>query len=190
VTRPSRVLTSVFSAGLLLCLLPAAALACSPAFEPTIAALGPDQVVVVGTTGERVPGGRIFNVSRWFNGAKPVTPILIEFKEGEPIGDCSYPVSAGTTLIIAPYLEDDGRLHANLATLQADPASEQGKLYVAEANALFGPGIVPPPVPGISPAPGIGSSLEIGYVALALAVGATLVVGIMALVERRRRRSA
>ncbi len=188
-TQGRRLLAPILTAGLLLWSLPAAALACSPAFEPTIAALGKEQIVVVGTTGERVPGGRIFNVTRWFNGGRPVTPILIEFKEGEPVGDCSYPVSAGTTLIIAPYLEEDGRLHANLATLQADPASEQGQLYIAEANALFGPGIVPPPAAGISPAPGLGATLEIGYVALALAVGAVLVFGILSLVERRRRRS-
>ena len=160
-----------------------------PEFEPTIAKLGPDQVVVVGTTGERVPGGRIFNVSRWFNGGKPVTPILIEFKEGEATGDCSYPVSAGTDLIIAPYVEEDGRLHADLATLQADPSSEQGQKYIAEAISLFGPGVVPPPAPDVAPAPDRGSAFEIGYVVLAFAVGALLVLGILALVGRRRRRS-
>ena len=181
-----RLLTSVLTTALVLWMLPIAASACSPEFEPTIAKLGPDQVVVVGTTGERVPGGRVFNVSRWFNGGKPVTPILIEFKEGEPIGDCSYPVSAGTELIIAPYFEADGRLHANLATLQADPSSEQGQEYIAEAISLFGPGVVPPPAPDIVPAPDAGSGLEIGYVVLAFAAGALLLFGILALLGRRR----
>jgi len=169
-------------------MLPAGASACSPEFEPTIAKLGPDQVVVVGTTGERVAGGRIFNVSRWFNGEKPVTPILIDFKEAkEAIGDCSYPVSAGTDLIIAPYFAEDGRLHADLATLQADPSSEQGQKYIAEAISLFGPGAVPPPAPDVAPVPDRGSGLEIGYVVLALAAGALLVLGILTVVGRRRR---
>ena len=86
--RGRRLLAAVLTAATALWMVPAAASACSPIFDPTIAALGPDQVVVVGTTGERVPGGRIFNVGRWFNGGKPVTPILIEFKEGEATGDC------------------------------------------------------------------------------------------------------
>jgi hypothetical protein len=190
VIRSSRILAVILAAAVLFWMLPAAASACSPDFEPTIAKLGPDQVVVVGTTGERVPGGRIFKVSRWFNGAKPVTPILIDFKEAkEAIGDCSYPVSAGTDLIIAPYFEADGRLHANLATLQADPSSEQGQEYIAEAISLFGPGVVPPPAPDIVPAPDRGSGLEIGYLVLALAAGALVVFGMLALVGRQRRRS-
>ena len=107
--------------------MPASVLACSPPFEqPTIKALGPGQVVVVGMTGERVAGGRLFHVSRWFNGPAPTTPILIDFKEGAPVGDCSYPIGAGVPLIIAPLM-DGGRLSADLATLQADPASDLGR---------------------------------------------------------------
>lgn len=48
-------------------------------------------------------------------------------------------------LIIAPSRLDDGSLYADLATLQADPASEMGRAYVAEAERLFGPGEVPVP---------------------------------------------
>ena len=86
------------------------ALACSPSFNPNIRELGPAQLVVVGTVGERVPGGRLFHVERWFNGGEPGTPIVIAFKEGEPIGDCSYPVATGERKIIAPWREQDGRL--------------------------------------------------------------------------------
>jgi hypothetical protein len=136
-------------------------------------------VVGVGGLGRRAPAH--------LSGGKPVTPILIEFKEGEPIGDCSYPVAAGTELIIAPYLEADGRLHADLATLQADPSSEQGRQYIAEATALFGPGVVPPPAPE---APAAGFTLEVGHVALAIAVVALLLLGMLALFGRERRGSA
>ena len=98
---------------------PSSAAACSPPFErPTIRALGPAQLVVVGTVGERVPGGRLFHVERWFNGGEPETPIVIGFKEGEPVGDCSYPVSTDERKIIAPSREPDGSLYADLATLQ------------------------------------------------------------------------
>ena len=130
-------------AGVLVARTATPALACSPPFDPSIEALGPSQLVVVGTTGERVERGRLFHVERWFNGPAPMTPIVIAFKEGEPIGDCSYPVAAGTHLIIAPMRLEDGSLYADLGTLQADPATEQGRAYVAEAERLFGPGLVP-----------------------------------------------
>lgn len=144
-----RVLQSIGLLGLIalgVASFPAAAVACSPPFdEPTIRALGPGQLVVIGTTGERVSGGRLFHVERWFNRPEPGTPIVIAFKEGEPVGDCSYPMAAGTHLIIAPIREPDGRLSADLGTLQADPSTDIGRRYVAEAIALFGPGVEPPP---------------------------------------------
>lgn len=113
---------------------------CSPAFEPTIRALGPEQVVLLGTIGERVRGGREFHVRRWFNGDPPAATVVIAFKEGAPVGDCSYWVTPGADLVIAPYREADGRLSADLGTLQADPSTEAGRAYLAEATALFGPG--------------------------------------------------
>ena len=130
---------------------PASASACSPSFNPTIRELGPAQIVVVGRVGEKVPGGRLFHVERWFNGAEPVTPILIAFKEGEPIGDCSYPVATGEHKLIAPLREADGTLYADLGTLQADPNSDEGRKYVAEAIALFGQGVVV--APSVAPEP-------------------------------------
>ena len=150
---------SVLVGVILVWLTPTVGLACSPPFEPTIRALGPAQVVVVGTTGEPVAGGRAFHVERWFNGDRPPTGLLvIAFKEGAPVGDCSYRVSAGSRLIIAPYHESDGRLSADLGTLQADPASEMGRKFVVEAMALFGPGlaIAADAVPG----PGRGQADE------------------------------
>jgi hypothetical protein len=144
-----RVAASIVVCLVLAWLNPTVTLACSPPFEePTIRALGPAQVVVVGTTGERVAGGRAFHVERLFNGDMPRAGLLvIAFKEGEPVGDCSYPVAAGTRLIIAPYREADGRLSADLGTLQADPASDLGRRYLAEATTLFGPGVAPPAPP-------------------------------------------
>ena len=158
--------------------------ACSPPFEePTLAALGPDQMVFVGTTGERVEGGRLFHVERSFNVDSNVSPIVIAFKEGEPVGDCSYPVSAGTHLIIAPDRDAGGRLVADLSTLQADPASPDGQRYLAEAESLFGPGIVPVSatleLPAYPPPP-------IGLIAV---VGVALLVGLVAGIAWWRRRS-
>ena len=122
---------------------PASALACSPAFNPTIAELGPQQLVLLGVTGQPAPGGRLFHVERAWNGDVPTSPIVIAFKEGEPIGDCSYPVAAGTRLVIAPWRQPDGTLYADLGTLQADPLSEDGTRYLAEAAQLYGAGSVP-----------------------------------------------
>lgn len=149
------------------------ALACSPPFNPNIRELGPAQLVVVGTVGERVRGGRLFHVERWFNGGEPGTPIVIAFKEGEPIGDCSYPVATGERKIIAPWREQDGRLSADLGTLQADPNTEDGRRYLNEAVALFGPGVVPEPVAGavdlVPTSDGLPAELIIGAVVLAFA---------------------
>ncbi len=169
--------------------------ACSPPIEPpTIEALGPGQIVVVGTTGELVMGGRLFHVERWFNGDAAVTPIVIAFKEGEPIGDCSYPVSAGSRLIIAPYMEE-GRLSANLGTLQADPDSEAGRRYVEEAVRLFGPGVAPAPNPDVpSPIPtqatgtnAVGEA-TMGAALILLALGLVAFGGAVFLVRIRRPR--
>lgn len=163
---------------------PAAAAACSPPFEePTIRALGPDQLVVIGTTGERVPGGRLFHVERWFNWPDPGTPIVIAFKEGEPMGDCSYPVAIGTHLIIAPLRQPDGRLSADLGTLQADPTTDAGRRYVAEAIALFGPGVAPPPA--TVPAVAVPSGIEPWWFVLAAVVA---VLGVVLLGRRRAAR--
>jgi len=167
---------------LLLGISPDVALGCSPPFNPTIEALGPGQLIVVGRVGERVDGGRLFHVVRWFNGDNPRTPILIAFKEGEPVGDCSYPVAAGEQKLIAPTVQEDGTLYADLATLQADPTSAEGQRYLAEAVALFGPGVVP-----VAPAP--EPVAEEGIPPLAIVVGAAAVVASLVgipLVIRRR----
>jgi hypothetical protein len=156
--------------------------ACSPPFgQPTIAALGPNQLVLLGVTGDKVPTGREFRVERAWNADANTSPIVIAFKEGEPVGDCSYPMSTGRRLVIAPDRQPDGRLSADLVTLQADPNSDDGRRYLAEAQRLFGDGTVPV---NASPAGGTGGAGgAVGLVALA-AVGLLLIAGI-ALVWRR-----
>jgi hypothetical protein len=160
---------------------PAGAAACSPPFEePTIRALGPRQVVVVGTIGEKLAAGRVFHVERWFNGGSS-SRIVIAFKEGEPVGDCSYLVSDGQRLIIAPDMNPDGSLSAILPTLQADPESDTGRRYVAEAIELFGPGRPPttddPAIETPSPTDEGVNSLLIGLVVLGVAGAVALLFG-------------
>jgi hypothetical protein len=173
-------------AGFLGLLAPSTALACSPPFDPSIEALGPDQVVVVGTIGEPMPGGRHFRVSRWFNGPDPRADLLIAFKEGDPVGDCSYHPTIGEPMLIAPYLEGNGRLSADVATLQAPIGSDEATRYVAEAERLFGPGTVMHP----AEVPAEDSSLpwfvSVGAVVLAVLGGAWLGMT----VRGRRRPSA
>jgi len=181
-----RVLSLFAGAFVLAWLHPAAAYACSAPFEePTIRALGPAQVVVVGTIGERVAGGRAFHVERWFNGGVPSTPIIIAFKEGEPIGDCSYLVRSGQSLIIAPNREANGALSADLVTLQADPSSDLGRKYVAEATQMFGPGVVPQPAPGAAIS---GPAPDVGMVVAALGFTVALLFTVVVLLARRQRR--
>jgi hypothetical protein len=160
-------------------------LACSPPSpEPTVTALPQGAVVLVGTTGDRVEGGRQFYVERVYAGNVPASPIVIAFKEGEPIGDCSYPMSSGVHLVIAPNEEADGSLHADLVTLQADPASALGREFIAQAQARYGDGVVPAgataPVSTTT-----GGDLRLALVAT---VGAAA-VGVWILLRRRRRHS-
>jgi hypothetical protein len=186
-----RHVTWAAAAGLVLAgLFPGPAFACSPPFEkPTIRGLGPGQVVVIGTIGERVAGGRQFLVERWFNGGQPAPSITIAFKEGPATGDCSYPVATGTRLIIAPEIQD-GRLAANLLTLQADPTSEVGLAYVAEATALFGPGIGFGPGLPSSTAPVVPSSsakAEPWLFLAALSIAGMLMLAMAAALAKSRR---
>ena len=157
--------------------------ACSPPFEPSIAALGPGQVVLIGTTGDPVPGGRAFHVERWFNATGPATT-TIAFKEGEPIGDCSYPVFPGMHMVIAPFQDVPGHLTADLGTLQADPDSDLGRQYIAEAERLFGPGSAPIAAAGGPPDAGIPWLPILLVIAVFVAVVAQVVR------ERRNRLSA
>jgi len=163
-------------------------LACSPPFEkPTIRALGPAPVVLIGTIGERVPGGRQFHVERSWNGPM-VSPIVVAFKEGEPIGDCSYPVSTGQALIIAPDGQLNGVLSADLSTLQADPSSDDGRRYIAEAEALFGAGVLPVQSTTAPASPVEGdpvAGIDVGPLTAALVAGLVLFVAVV-LVARRQ----
>jgi hypothetical protein len=165
---------------LLLGLSPGEAHGCSAPFErPTIRALGPAQLVVFGRVGARVPGGRLFHVDRWFNGGDPITPIVIGFKEGEPVGDCSYPVQTGERKVIAPFRQPDGTLYADLGTLQAEPTSADGLRYLAEAESLFGPGVVPVPV---EPEPAVDAPIPTWVlVAVALLAIAVATLGVLTL---------
>jgi len=153
--------------------------ACSPDFEPSIAKLGPGQVVLIGTTGDPVPGGRAFHVERWFNATGPAT-ITIAFKEGEPVGDCSYPVFPGWHMLIAPYQEVPGRLSVDFGTLQADVDSDLGRQYIAEAERLFGPGSAPIVDAGAQPP-------DAGIPWLPILLGIAVVVAVVAQVVRERR---
>jgi hypothetical protein len=168
---------------LALALAPAGALACSPVADPTIAALGPGQVVLLGVTGERVPSGRLFHVERAWNGDIPTSPIVIAFQEGEPVGDCSYPVPSLMRLVIAPDRAPDGSLTANLATLQADPRSPDGVRYLAEARRLFGDGTVP-----VDTTPAASPSSP--WLPLAVVAVVVIAVALAAVVVRRRGRGS
>ena len=131
-------------------------------------------MVIVGETGELTPTGRLFHVERVYNGSITTTPIVIAFKEGEPVGDCSYPVASGTRLILAPNEEPDGTLSADLGTLQADPLTPDGRRYTAEAIDLFGPGFVPMAAEEPTVGDEDGGMPDVFWLALA----AVLVVGV------------
>ncbi len=161
-------------------------LACSPPFEPSILKLDPTDFVVAGYVGDPVPGGRLFHVYRSFNAVDLTTPFVIAFKEGAPGGDCSYRVSNGQELVIALSPNPVGPPGATLATLQADPASEDGRRYLREAETKFGPGVVPSAAPSL-PSGSVDGSAPGDVVALAIGlVGVLAVCALVALVVRRQ----
>jgi hypothetical protein len=163
------------------------ALACSPPSpEPTVTALPGGAVVLVGTTGDKVEGGRLFYVERVYAGNIPGSPVVIAFKEGEPIGDCSYPMSSGVHLVLAPNEEADGSLHADLVTLQADPASALGRAFIAQARARYGDGVVPAGATAPVSTTTTGGDLRLAFVAITVGAAA---VGVWILLRRRRRHS-
>lgn len=185
-----RILGRMIAAGALAATLATAispvAFGCSPPFEkPSIRGLGPAPVILLGTTGERVSGGRLFHVERAWN-IVATTPIVIAFMEGEPSGDCSYLVTEGEHLIMAPD-RIDGVLAANLVTLQADPASDVGRRYLADAGALYGPGIVPETaVQSSVPGPVGGSALPDLIPLVAGLLGGLAMFGLVIVIARRQ----
>lgn len=159
-------------------------LGCSPPFEkPSIRGLGPSPIILLGTIGERVATGRLFHLERAWNGVT-TTPIVIAFKEGEPVGDCSYPVTSGQRLIIAPDVAN-GVLSATLVTLQADPATEDGLRYLRETEALHGAGVVPV-VATAAPVASTPSPREPNPIYVVVGLGAGVAMfGVVILIARR-----
>ena len=163
------------------------AMACSPPMDPpTIRDLGPDRVVLIGTTGDPAPGGRWFHVERWFGAGVPVPAVVIAFQEGEAIGDCSYPVAKGEHRIIAPEI-GEGRLSADLLTIQADPDSALGQGYLADTIAVFGPGVVPEPEAPAEASSSFALDPGVALPMLVAAIGG--IIGLVAFIGDPRRRS-
>ncbi len=189
-----RVLTRIIAIGALVVALSAVSspvsLACSPPFEPSIHKLDPVDFVVVGYIGEPVDGGRLFHVYQSFNAGALTTPFVIAFKEGEPGGDCSYRVASGQELIIALSPTPNGPPGATLASLQADPASEMGRRYLSEAEARFGPGVVPSAAATLPPGSVDGSPPpDVVPFAIGL-IGGVGLFALVVLVARRRTSAA
>lgn len=87
-------------------------------------------------------------------------------------------------MIIAPNREANGALSADLVTLQADPSSDLGRKYVAEATQLFGPGVVPEPAAGAATS---GPTPDVGTVVAALGITVALLFTVVVLLARRQR---
>jgi hypothetical protein len=98
-------------------------------------------------------------------------------------------VTTQQRLIVAPTVLPNNRLAADLTTLQADPSSEDGKRYLAEAEALFGPGSVPvaaesPPKPATTD-PG-STAIDARLLLVPVLAGIGLCGVVIALARRRR----
>ena len=76
-SRRIRLLFVAVAAVVAVSIAPGSGVACSPPFgQPTIAELAPQQVVLLGVTGAKVPAGRLFHVERAWN--------AIEQRQGHP----------------------------------------------------------------------------------------------------------
>jgi hypothetical protein len=121
---------------------PTGAFACSPPFDPSIRALGPEQIVLVGTTGERVDGGRLFHVERSFKRHHHVAG-RHRFQgrragRGLQLSGGSWPAPDHRAVSRTGRTAQRGSRDA-----AGGPDSEAGAGYLAEAIELFGQGYVP-----------------------------------------------
>ena len=166
---------------------PATVLACS-CLQQTVNDLPADAIVIIGRVGERSGGARPLAVERWFNGPGMTDVLVIAFQEGEPIGDCSYPVATGERKFIVPDREG-AMLISHLCTMQAPVDTDYGRELIAAATAHYGPGVVPEATvasPSLSESPEDAGPLVAVAVALAIVVAA-LFGGLVILARRGRR---
>jgi hypothetical protein len=177
---------------------PATTVACScamPDHPMRDAAASPDLSVFSGVAGPLEGNGVRVALTRWFRGIPPPTGIAVLDPAGfvDPNGgSCgTNPPGAGEEWIFALGRNAVGRYDMSLCSTAAATTTDLGRDLLAEATAVFGPGLQPvataPPggstTPSDDPLSTIGS-MAIPVVFFAAAIG---VVGTYLILRGRRR---
>ena len=170
---------------------PPCALACSCMQPPPLAqaAAEPGAIVASGRVGPAVAGGFSFAVERWFNGSEPTTTFTARAGNG---ADCWLPLATGDHLVAVWQREEDGGLAASICSRFGRLDDPDGQALLAEAEELFGPGMIATPEEPASPSPtdddlpaAIPGGMYVGGAVLA-GIG---VLGLVTLLGRRTRRA-
>jgi hypothetical protein len=164
---------------------------------PLAESVEPATVVVVGTVGVPVGGRYPFVVERWFNGAAPAPVLTLQGAEmpGGAIDTCGRMYVPGQRLILVGDQEGN-ELLTSICRLGGKVDTEEGGVLVAEAERLFGAGILPadpeltePPTAQEPPPAAMPSSDALPIVLVGGAsVGLVVLVGAAVILLLRQRR--
>jgi len=175
---------------------PVAACSCMPP-QPMAAYAGDDSnVILTGVTESRDARGYPVTVTRWFQGGGILEPRVwfdASGFDGQSASCGIDPLPAGNEWIFVAYrIESRDELGLNLCSPFASLGDATGQTMLAEAAAAFGGEGVPPsatdppdpPAVAIPPVP--DNSAVVVPILIALVAAAGVVLGVFAIVGRRR----
>jgi len=147
---------------------------------------GPDEVALMGQVGVDDGSGTFtFAVERWFHGGHE--PIIRMRSDTERLADgsfvrnsCGVSLVAGARLVVGAHRADDVVIPSACAP-HAEIDSAEGQRIVAEAEAAFGPGVVP------GPPSATGDGVDLASVAIVAVFGIVAAVIAVTLIAVMRR---
>ena len=153
-----------------------------------------DQVIFTGIVQPPDGGGVPVRVTRWFQGPDRSAFVTLAGRGfGADGASCGTPLPpAGTEWIFVAYRSPDGpELGVNLCTPHASANAAEGRAMFADAVATFGEGLIMDPSSPPSPTSGPPDDAPLPLPLLVASVVAGLtVIGALAALAQRRRRSA
>lgn len=172
---------------------PPVTVACSCAFSERPmqeAATRDDTSVFTGVAGPLEPDGVRIALTRWFHGPLPSDVVAMldpaPFKDPNGASCGTNPPPPGSEWIFAAWRDEVGRYSMNLCTTAASLGTDQGRVLLEEAIAVFGEPTIPqatdPPTAEGDVFSTVAAVLPTG---LAILVGVALLVGVLALIGRR-----
>lgn len=151
----------------------------------------PRTIVLTGTPGVETPTGVPVAVSRWYmgGGTAPMVNLHVESPMESSCGTSAPP--AGHEHLFVLWRDDSGRFLFHSCSVAADLSTDDGRVRLAQAQALFGPGVGPDASPGTPAPPDVASiaTAVVGTFApllLMIAFGVGLILGVVGVLKRTR----